>query len=157
LQLLAIGFGAFAIFGVLTTVLNSLKRERAGAAVTGLAAALVIALCFARVRGTEFGEALLFRTAMATSTAIAVATAGAALLVYRTAGAVAAPLTLLRVLLAVLAAIAVGRFLPTSGAVATVASAVVVGLAYLVVLIASRELGRADLATLRTVIARRRK
>lgn len=157
LQLLAIGFGAFAIFGVLTTVLNSLKRERAGAVVTGLAAALVIALCFARVRGTEFGEALLFRTAIATSTAIAVATAGAALLVYRTAGAVAAPLTLLRVLLAVLAAIAVGRFLPTSGAVATVASAVVVGLAYLVVLIASRELGRADLATLRTVIARRRK
>jgi stage V sporulation protein B len=157
LQLLAVGFGAFAIFGVLTTVLNSLKRERAGALVTGFAAALVIALCFARVRGTEFGEPLLFRTAIATSTAIAVATTGAAILVYRTAGAVAAPLTLARVLVAAFVAVVLGRFLPSAGPVATLACAVAVVVVYAGVLVASRELGSADVATVRAVIARRRK
>jgi stage V sporulation protein B len=156
LQLLAVGFGAFAIFGVLTTVLNSLKRERAGALVTGFAAALVIALCFARVRGTEFGENLLFRTAIATSAAIAVATTGAAILVYRTAGAVAAPLTLARVLAAAFVAIALGRFLPSSSAVATVGCAIAVVVVYVTVLVASRELNRADVATVRAVLARKR-
>jgi stage V sporulation protein B len=141
----------------LTTVLNSLKRERAGALVTGFAAALVIALCFARVRGTEFGETLLFRTAIATSTAIALATLGAGILVYRTAGAVAKPVTVIRVVGAAFGAIVLGRLLPSSGAMATIGCAIVVGIAYVGVLIASRELGGADVATVRAVIARRRK
>jgi hypothetical protein len=157
LGFLSLGFGGFAIFGVLTTVLNSLKRERSSALVTGLAAGLVGVLCFFEVRGTEFGEALLFRTAMATSTAIALATLGAAVLVYRAAGAVTAPKTLIRVLAAVFAAVVVGRFLPATGAVKTVLAAAVVAAVYAGVLVVSQELGRKDLAMIRAVIARRRK
>ena len=156
LALLAIGFGGFAIFGVLTTVLNSLKRERSSALVTGLAASLVIALCFVRVRGTAFGEELLFQTAFATSIAIAVATLGAGLIVYRTAGAVAAPGTMLRVLFAAAVSITVGRFLPAAGAIWTLFAAACVALAYVALLLISRELGAADLATLKAVVKRRR-
>jgi stage V sporulation protein B len=156
LELLALGFGAFAVFGVLTTILNSLKRERASALVTGLAAALVAVLCFAQVRGSAFGEELLFRTAIATSIAIACATLGAALLVYRTAGSVVAPKTLIRVLIALGAAIAVGRAMPSASVVMTLVSVVAVATAYLLVLVTSRELGRADVALVRAVIGRKR-
>nr|PZN18626.1 MAG: hypothetical protein DIU78_22525 [Pseudomonadota bacterium] len=155
LGLLAIGFGAFALFGVMTTVLNGLKRERAGAAVTGFAAAAVVALCFLRVRGTPFGEELLFRTATATSIGLGLAALGAALLVHKAAGAVAAPATVLRVVAATAAAIAVGRLLSVSGVVATVGGALGVGGVYLVALIALRELTGRDLDLIRGVIAKR--
>jgi len=156
LELLAIGFGAFAIFGVLTTVLNSLKRERASAGVTALAATLVVVLCFARVRGTAFSEELLFRTAVATSIAIAGATLGAGFLVYRTAGAVTAPKTVLRVVLAAGVSVVVGRFLPSTGVLWTLIAAAVVAVVYLSLLLVSRELGAADLATVKAVVAKKR-
>jgi stage V sporulation protein B len=157
LELLAIGFGAFAIFGVLTTVLNSLKRERASALVTAMAATLVIALCFARVRGTAFGEELLFRTAVSTSIAIAAATLGAGVIVYRTAGAVAAPKTVLRVVIATAISVVTARFLPSQGVVWTLIAAVVVTVAYLSMLLISRELGGADLAMMKAVVAKKRR
>ena len=157
LEWLAIGFGAFAIFGVLTTVLNSLKRERASALVTAMAATLVITLCFARVRGTAFGEELLFRTAVSTSLAIAAATLGAGVLVYRTAGAVAAPKTVLRVVIATAISVVAARFLPSAGVVWTLIAAIVVAVAYLSMLLISRELGSADLAMVKAVVARKRR
>lgn len=152
LELLALGFGAFAIFGVLTTVLNSLQRERASAAVTGLGAAAVCALCFLRVRGSPFGEDLLFRTASATSVGLVIATAGAAILVHRTAGAVVSGWTAARVVGAVALIVGLGRMLPHGGAVTTVLSAAALGFAYLIVLILLRELGGNDIATLRRVL-----
>jgi len=155
LGLLAIGFGTFALFGVMTTVLNSLKRELAGMAVTGFAAAAVVALCFLRVRGTEFGEELLFRTATATSIGLGLAALGAAFLVHRAAGAVAAPITVLRVVAATAAAITVGRQLPVSGPVSTIGGALGVGVVYLVALVAARELTGRDLELVRGIIAKR--
>ncbi len=78
LELLAIGFGGFAIFGVLTTVLNSLKHERESVIVTAVAVTLVVALCFWRVRGAPFGQDLLLCTAQATAAGLFVATLSAA-------------------------------------------------------------------------------
>ncbi len=72
---------------ILTTVLNSLKRELAGAIVTAIAFALVAGLCVLGVRGAPFGEDLLFRTAIATSYRVVFATLLAAWLVKRSAGA----------------------------------------------------------------------
>src|SRR5690606_30710664 len=96
LGLLALGFGAFAVFGILTTVLNSLKREQWSMWVTFLAVVIVAALCFGRARGAPLGEELLWLTAQATSAGLAVATAVAAFLVHRAAGALVSPFTLLR-------------------------------------------------------------
>ena len=155
LELLAIGFGGFAIFGVLTTVLNSLKHERETVIVTAVAVTLVVALCYWRVRGAPFGEDLLLYTAQATAAGLFVATLSAAFFVYRAAGAVAPPLTLVRVLLAVGVATTLGRFLPHAGKIVTPVYAVVVALAYVLILLISRELAAADLATLRAVAAKR--
>ncbi|MEP7052613.1 MAG: oligosaccharide flippase family protein, partial [Pseudomonadota bacterium] len=156
LELLAIGFGGFAIFGVLTTVLNSLKHERESALVTGVAVTLVVVLCYLRVRGAPFGADLLLLTAQATAAGLFVATLSAAFFVYRAAGAVAPPLALLRVLVASAVAIAVGRALPQAGKILTPVYAVLVALAYISILLISRELSRRDLDTVRAVVSKRR-
>ena len=155
LELLAIGFGGFAIFGVLTTVLNSLKHERETVMVTAVAVTLVVALCYLRVRGAPFGEQLLLYTAQATAAGLFVATLSAAFFVRRAAGAVAPPATLVRVLLAVGAAVTLGRLLPPAGKIVTPVYAALVGLAYLTILLVTREFAAADLATLRAVVTKR--
>ena len=150
------GFGGFAIFGVLTTVLNSLKHERESAIVTGVAVTLVVLLCWFRVRGAAFGEDLLLYTAQATAAGLFVATLSAAYFVYRAAGAVAPPLSFVRVVVAVASAIAVGRFLPQAGKLLTPVYALIVALSYVSVLLLTRELGAGDLTTLRAVLSKRR-
>lgn len=155
LELLAVGFGGFAIFGVLTTVLNSLKHERETALVTAVAVVLVAALCYLRVRGAPFGEQLLLYTAQATAAGLFVATLSAAFFVHRAAGAVAPLLTLIRVLLGVGVAVTLGRLLPHAGKIITPVYAGLVALAYLAILLVSRELTAADLTTVRAVVTKR--
>ncbi len=154
LELLSLGFGAFAIFGILTTVLNSLKRERQSALVTGIAVTLVVGLCFLRVRGGDFGEDLLFRTAVATSSGLVLATLLTAFLVWRAAGTVVSLRSLLRVLVALAVATTLGRYLPYAGKVMTLAQAALVAVVYVGVLLVTRELGRADLDLVRKVLRR---
>jgi stage V sporulation protein B len=153
LELLALGFGVFAIFAILTTVLNSLKRELAGAIVTLVAFALVVGLCVLRVRGAPFGEDLLFRTAVATSSGLCLATLLAAWLVRRSAGAVVEPKTLARVVVAVAVAVTVGRYMPYWGKAGTLLQAVVVAAIYALMLLVSREVGKADLDMVRHVLS----
>lgn len=155
MQLLSIGFGAFAILGILTTVLNSLKRERASAVLTVIAFALVVLLAFLHVRGTPLGETLLWRMAVATSLGLGLATLQAAYLVKRTAGAVVELSTLFRVVAATTLAIILGRLLPASGKLVTPLYALIVAASYVLVLLVTRELGRKDLATLKAVAGRR--
>lgn len=156
MQLLTLGFGAFAILGILTTVLNSLKHERQSAIVTAIAFALVVGLCWLRVRGSDFGPGLLFRTATATSIGLVLATLSAAWLVKRAAGAVVEPLSVLRVVVAMAVAIVVGRQLPETGKLLVPVLAIVVGVVYGLSLLLMRELKASDLANVRAVLARRR-
>jgi stage V sporulation protein B len=156
MQILTLGFGAFAILGVLTAVLSSLGRERASALVTAVAFALVVGLCFARVEGTAFGEELLFRTASSTATGLVLATVCAAWLVHRTAGAVARPATVARVLACAAAAIFVARSLPRGGKIVTLAESAMVAAIYVVLLVLTRELGREDTRVLSAVLGRRK-
>jgi stage V sporulation protein B len=156
MQLLSLGLGAFALFGILTTVLNSLGRERASALVTALALVLVVGLCWLLLSGAELGPELLWKTAVSTSAGLVVATVGAAWLVFRTAGAVVAPLSLLRVAVSMGLAILVGRHLPGAGKLVTPVYAGLVGLLYAGLLLLTRELGRADLTLFRTAFGRRR-
>ncbi|MEZ4226832.1 MAG: lipopolysaccharide biosynthesis protein [Polyangiaceae bacterium] len=156
MQILTLGFGAFAIFGILVTVLNSLERERASAITTGVAFALVVALCFLRVRGGEFGAGMLLSTALATTAGLCLATVVAAVLVWRSARALVSPISALRVAVALAAAVAVGRQFPAAGKVMTLALAALVGCVYVVVLVATRELGKADVATVTRVLRRKR-
>jgi stage V sporulation protein B len=155
LSLLALGFGAFAIFGILTAVLNSLGRQRHSALVTALAVALVVALCFARVRGGPLSEELLWRTAQATSAGLVLATALAALLVRRAAGALLPLLSALRVSVAFSCSVAFARWLEPSATLWLLLVAASTPLVYGSVLIVTRELTRRDLELAVAVVRRK--
>jgi stage V sporulation protein B len=155
LQTLSLGFGVFAIFGILTTVLNSLKREGVSTLITLVAVLLVAAVCLVTVRGGELSGRLLLLTARATSTAIVLSTAVAGFFVFRTTGALVRPSAIVRVLLATALATLVGRLLPDVHPLAVVPFAALVGVVYAVVLVLTRELTRADLELVQHVIRRR--
>jgi stage V sporulation protein B len=155
LTILALGFGAFAIFGLLTAVLNGMGYERASLWITALAFALVAGACFGWVRGTELSEALLVRTALATATGIALATLLAALLVRRVVGSLVPARVVARVGFALGLAIFVARLLPAGRALFVVPEALLVVGTYFAALVATRELGRDDLAFAVRVLKRR--
>jgi stage V sporulation protein B len=154
LALLSVGFGAFAIFGILTTILNSLGRERESLFVTAFAVVVVAVLCFTRAHGAALSEQLLWLTAQATSSGLVAATAIAAFLVYRAAGALVSPWTFFRTLAALGASALLARVSFPEGALLTLIAAAVTPCFYLVLLVLLRELGRADLEMLRKVLKR---
>jgi stage V sporulation protein B len=172
MQLLALGFGAFAIFGILSTVLTSLKAERQSAIITGLAFALVAVLGSILLQHQSFGAHLLLRTAIATSIGLVVATLVAGYFVHRLAGGVVSPLTLIRVLAAAAATIAVGRWCSPDGRsvafgvaehkigpdskLLTVAAAAALAAMYFVLLGLSREVTKRDLLHVRSVFGKPR-
>jgi stage V sporulation protein B len=149
--IMALGLGAFAVFGILTTVLNSLERAGTAAILTGVALSLVVTLCFVLVRNQPFGADMLMRTAMSMASGLALAAVLAALAVKRLAKAVAPFATLLRVGVALPVAIAVGRYLPAPGKVMTLVYSAVVVIIYLLVLLVTRELTKTDLDMVKTI------
>lgn len=153
--LLTLGFGAFAILGIFTTVLTSLQRERSAAMVTGVAVILVVVLALVLVRGQPFGVNLLWRMAIATTSGLFVATIAAGTIVRRAAGALVSPWAVGRVATALAGCILVGRWLAPHGAVATLGSAMLIVVSYLVALVLLRELNRSDLERILTVLRKR--
>ncbi len=156
MAILSPGLGAFAIFGILTAVLTSLKRERTSAILTLMALALVALLCVLLVRGQPFGGGMLVRTAISTAAGLGLATLLAAVYVWRTARAVVPPATLLRAGLGLGAAVLVARLLPEPGKLMTLVYCALVAAVYLAVLLLSRELRQADLDALRSIGRRER-
>jgi len=156
LRVLALGQGAFTLFGVLGAVLASLGRERAAAVISFAAIALVTAGCAAAVPSAGFGEPQLRACAAVTTGALGLAFVAAAVLVRREAGALVPGPTALRAALAFGAVVVLGGWMPASGKLGAVAAAVACGLAYGAALLVTGELGRDDVATLRNILARRR-
>lgn len=157
MQLLALGFGAFAIFGILTTVLTSLKAERASAWITGLAFALVGTLGVALLNGQAYGAHLLMRTAIATSIGLLIATLTAGYFVQKLAHGVVESSTVIRVLLASATTIVVARAFPPVGKLHTVLFAAVLASLNLLLLVLMREVTRRDLEHLRSVFKPRKR
>jgi hypothetical protein len=85
-----------------------------------------------------------------------IATLSAGFLVRRAAGAVVAPLSVVRVLVAVAVVVVIGQALPSGGPVLTVVSAAVLALIYALLLIVSRELGKNDVALVLKVLKPKR-
>lgn len=156
LRLLALGQGAFAIFYVETTVLTSLGRERIGALLTWVAVGLIAGLCWIAGASATDGVQLLERTAAATTVALAIASVAGAFLVRKVAGAFAAPLTLVRVFIALAVTVIAGTRVPWLGKLIVIPEAGIMALIALILLVAMREIGRDDVAMVRNVIARRR-
>jgi stage V sporulation protein B len=101
------------------------------------------------------GRSLLLACGAATAGAMVLGAAASGFLLHRKLGAFLPLASLVRVVLAAAAALAVGRIIPFTTPFTTLVEAVVVGLTFLVALIVTRELGRADLAALGRVLRRR--
>ena len=151
----ALAMGAFALLGVATTALTSLKRERIAAVLTTTGVFLVAGACAVLVPRADLGTPMMMASASGTLLAIVlVATAGGFVL-YRVAGGLTAPLTALRVLAATAACILVGSRLPYFGRPTALVEALVVAAVYVGVLVVTRELGGPDLALVRSLAGRR--
>lgn len=155
LRLLALGQGAFALFGMQTTVLSSVRRELWTLALNFAATLVLVGLSLLFVPGAAVGGAIAAKSALATAIAMAIAFVAGGIAVVRFTGALVRPLVALRVLVAFALAAFVGTRLPQGSKVLTLASAALVGLVYAVVLVATRELGGADLALVRRVVGRK--
>ncbi|APR79844.1 Virulence factor mviN [Minicystis rosea] len=155
LRILAVGMGGFAILAVTTAALASLGRERHAAALTFSAVGLVAIGVSLVVPHAAFGADMLVRAALATSAALVATAAVGVAILARVAGSAVSAATLGRVLAAGAIAIAVCGWLPRAGRMAALFEAPLVAAVYVGVLVASRELGAADLARLNRVVGRR--
>lgn len=155
MKLLCLGLGAFALFGMTTTVLNSLGRQWQSLGITVLALALVVGFNFAFVKPLPFGNDLLSATALATSLGIAVGLVLSLVEVRRAAGGVFSALSALRTGVAAAACIALGRLLPDLSRVLTLVASAAILAAYFLLLTLLRELGPRDLAAVKAIVKRR--
>jgi len=155
LAALALGNVAFALFAIAGTILNGAGYTGgaiATAAVTlGLAVvgnAIAIPMC-------EPGSEVLLVAATVTGVAMLLGALLAGWVLVRQLGAFVPLLSAVRVVAATAAAIGVGRVVPFTGAIPTLAEAALVGAVFLGVLVATRELGRGDLAAIAAVRKKR--
>lgn len=154
-RLYVLGMASLAIFGVACAALTSLKKELYAMALTLGTVGLIVAGIVA-FRTREFGAPLLMSTAYATAGAVASGALVASLVLRGVAGGLVSVLTVVRVGLAIGLLFAAGSFLPTVGKVVVIGLAAVFAVAYLVILIVTGELGKADVATLKRVIGRKK-
>jgi O-antigen/teichoic acid export membrane protein len=155
LTALALGNVAFSIFAIAGTILNGAGRTLPAvvtAAVTLAAAAIgnYIAIPIAAEHGNVLQVA-----ALVTSGAMLLGAIASGWALHREFGAFLPPLSVVRVAVATLAALAVGRWLPLHGKLLTLVEAVAVGATFLVVLVITRELGRGDLEAIKAVRRKR--
>ena len=153
LAALALGNVAFSIFAIAGTILNGAGMTLpavATAALTLVVAAVgnAIAIPIAAERGT-----VLETAAIVTTSAMVIGAIASGWVLRRRLGAFLPVLSVVRVIVATAAAIAVGRVLPLGGRgkLFTLIEAVIVGAAFLVVLVITRELGRGDLEAIKAV------
>jgi stage V sporulation protein B len=154
LRVLALGQGAFALYGIATTILSSLHRERWTMGLNAASTAVLVGTSFLLVPGTATGAPIAERAALATSIALCCALLAGGLAVRHVAGALISPLTVVRVAAAFAAVAAVAHVLPVHGKVMTVVAALALGVVYLIALVATRELGGSDVAVIARVLGR---
>jgi stage V sporulation protein B len=156
LRTMALAQGLFAMLGIATTVLTSIGRERMAALVTLAAVVAVGGACTVLVPQATFGHDQLVRSAQASGGALLATLVVAGVLVRAQTGAFVPAATALRAGLALAACVALGFVTPRFGRLVTPLAAAAVGVAYLAVLVVTRELGKADLAIARGVLRRKR-
>jgi stage V sporulation protein B len=156
LRVLSLGMGAFSVLGITCAALTGLGHERSGAALTFMAVLLIAGGCSYLVPSAPFGPAMLIRSATATTAALTVAAIAGGLRLRAVAGGFAAPLTIVRVLIALLVCVGAGSRLPWLGKAAVPLEAGLIFTLGLVVLIALGEVGKADLARILAVAGKKK-
>lgn len=152
LRVLVLGQAAFAMFGLATTILVSLGRERAAMTLTAVALGLLIASAAILIPNATFGHPQILAATTATATALWISLAIGAVVARRTAGAFIPWKTALRVGLCVALSATAGLYIPPIGKALTVLVAPVVACVYFAILIVTREVGKSDLSLILTVL-----
>jgi len=156
LRILALGQGAFTMFGIATTVLASLGRERIAAALSFVTLAAVAGGCWFLASTAPFGFPQLQGNALAVSVALGLGLVVAGVVVAKISGGFVPPLSALRVVLVVGVLVGVGTRLPTFGRLLTPLISIGIVAAYVIALVLIRELGSGDLSAARAIVSKRR-
>jgi stage V sporulation protein B len=154
LPILAAGQCCLALLSVACSILNAAGRTRATLTLMIVTLAIGAAGVALTVPRAAPGTPMLIATASATAMATAVGLA-AALIVLRTRFGGGPPLaTVVRVALAMAAAVVAARLVPGHGKVVGLAVMALAGIAYLAVLVLTREFGPADRAKIAKMLKR---
>jgi stage V sporulation protein B len=156
LTLLALGNVAFAIFAIAGTILNGAGLVRDAILVSAGTLILLVVALFVAVPHASPGHDLLMVCAAATGGAMLLGAAISGAVIFAHFKSFLPVLTVARVTAATAAALLVGQRLPARGKIVTLVEVVAAAAVYLAVLVAGRELGRADVAAFARVLVRRR-
>jgi O-antigen/teichoic acid export membrane protein len=155
LAVLGLGYVAYSMFIVGTTILNAAGRKWLA---LGAAAAMMIAvvgLCWLLLGRATTSAGIQLAAAAGAAIGMGLGWLLVSIALRRVFGSAIPLATLLRVALACAGAAAVGHFLlPQGSRVMTLAECAVVEVVYLGLLVATRELGRADLSRVSKVLKR---
>ncbi len=152
-RIYVLGLASLAILGIATAALASLRKEVWGIGATWLAA-ISVGVGILATRPDAFGPELWMASARAAAAGVTFAAIVAGALVYRAAGAFVPAATAARVVLAVALTVLAGTYTPWLGKPAVLVQAALMAVLYLVILVGTREIGRADLALVRAVLRR---
>jgi O-antigen/teichoic acid export membrane protein len=155
LAFLALGNVAFSVFAISGTILNSAGLSRIAIATAGLTLALAaIGNAIAIPMVVDTGHTLEAAAAVTAGSMLTGAIMTGVML-KRKLGAFIPATSLARIIAATAVAMGVGYVLPLHGKLMTLVEAVIVGLTFLVVLVATRELGKRDLEAIKAVRQKR--
>jgi O-antigen/teichoic acid export membrane protein len=143
--MLAFGNVAFSVFAIAGTILNGAGRSRDAIAIAALALVLAAAGNFIAIPLVVDSGRQLETAATVTGTAMLIGALAGGVMLHRRLGAFLPIVSVVRIAIATGVALAVGRFLPLHGKLMTLVEAAIVGVTFLVVLVATRELGKRDL------------
>jgi stage V sporulation protein B len=152
---LALGNVAFSIFAITGTILNGAGMTRHAivtAAITLVIAAAGNVIVIPRL---DPGRDLLLGASIVTGVSMVIGAALSGFVLSRKLGAFLPILSIVRVLVAVAVAMAVGHVLPLRTPLMTLVEAAIVGLTFLAVLVVTRELGKKDLEAIAAVRKKR--
>ena len=151
-----IGLGPLsgALFAIAATIMSGAGRPGLSAAVAVLGFVMVVGLNLVFVRWAGIGDRTLLAAAAATTTATVTAMSIMGTVVYRRFGAFIPIGSVVRVLVAAAVGFAVARVVPHDSRLLAMGALVAGGLAYLAALFSIRELGKADLDAVMSVVKR---
>lgn len=155
LPMLAIGNVAFSLFAIAGTIFNGAGMSRTAIWVSAVTLVLATVGNFIAIPMVVDDGHVLEAAATVTGSAMLLGAIVGGVMLHKKLGAFLPVVSIARIAVATGVAIAVGRFLPLHGKLMSLAEAGAVGLTFLVVLVATGELGKRDLEAIKAVRKKR--
>jgi stage V sporulation protein B len=157
LTVLSIGMVCFALFVIASTIMSGAGRPGLAAMVASVAVVVVVAGNLVLVRWAGLGERTLLAAASGTSLGTSLALAAMATAVYARFRAFIPLASIMRCSVAAAAGFSTARLVPASSKLFSLVALASGALTYALALVATRELGPADLEAVKRVLFRRTK